>query len=115
MLNSRGELLHGDEESLHADTAYHSKALKADAEAHGIKFNVNERGSKHRKLTKAQRARNRRLSRIRATVEHPFLVVKRLWGHGKVRYRGLKKNLAQMRTLFGSIGAKDRFSFVSVS
>jgi hypothetical protein len=24
------------------------------------------------------------LSRIRATVEHSFLVVKRLWGHGKV-------------------------------
>jgi hypothetical protein len=41
------------------------------------------------------------LSRIRATVEHPFLVVKRLWGHGKVRYRGIKKNLAQMQTLFG--------------
>jgi IS5 family transposase len=83
-INMLGELLHGDEESLHADTAYHSKALKADAEASGIKFNVNQRGSKHRKLTKAQRARNRRLSRIRATVEHSFLVVKRLWGHGKV-------------------------------
>ena len=100
-INMLGELLHGDEESLHADTAYHSKALKADAEANGIKFNVNQRGTKHRKLTKAQRARNRRLSRIRATVEHPFLVVKRLWGHGKVRYRGIKKNLAQMQTLFG--------------
>ena len=47
-----------------------------------------------------QRARNRRLSRVRATVEHPFLVVKRLWGHTKVRYRGIAKNLAQMHTLF---------------
>ena len=52
-------------------------------------------------LTQAQRARNRRLSRVRATVEHPFLVVKRLWGHVRVRYRGIKKNLAQMNTLFG--------------
>ena len=43
----------------------------------------------------------RRLSRIRAVVEHPFLVVKRLWGHAKVRYRGIAKNLAQMNTLFG--------------
>ena len=100
-INVLGELLHGGEESLHADTAYQSKALKTDAEANGIKFNVNQRGTKHRQLTKAQRVRNRRLSRIRATVEHPFLVVKRLWGHGKVRYRGIKKNLAQMRTLFG--------------
>ena len=100
-VNMLGELLHGDEDSLHADSAYHSKALKAAAEASGIAFNVNQRGSKHRPLTNAQRARNRRLSRVRATVEHPFLVVKRLWGHARVRYRGIKKNLAQMHTLFG--------------
>ena len=95
-----GELLHGAEQSVHGDSAYHSKQLKADAEAAGIEFNVNQRGSKHRPLTKRERARNRRLSRVRATVEHPYLVVKRLWGHAKVRYRGLKKNLAQMHTLF---------------
>jgi IS5 family transposase len=99
-VNVLGELLHGGEESLHGDSAYHSKELKAQAEESGIAFNVNERGTKHRPLTKTQRARNRRLSRVRATVEHPFLVVKRLWGHAKVRYRGIGKNLAQMHTLF---------------
>ena len=99
-VNVLGELLHGDEESLHGDSAYHSKQLKAQAQASGIEFNVNERGTRHRPLSKTQRARNRRLSRVRATVEHPFLVVKRLWGHAKVRYRGIAKNLAQMHTLF---------------
>jgi transposase, IS5 family len=99
-VNVLGELLHGGEESLHGDSAYHSKALKVQAEASGIAFNVNQRGTKSRPLTQAQRARNRRLSRIRAVVEHPFLVVKRLWGHAKVRYRGIAKNLAQMTTLF---------------
>jgi IS5 family transposase len=99
-VNVLGELLHGAEQGLHGDSAYHSKELEAQAEAAGIEFNVNRRGSKHRPLTRAQRARNRRLSRVRATVEHPFLVVKRLWGHAKVRYRGIKKNLAQMYTLF---------------
>jgi IS5 family transposase len=99
-VNVLGELLHGGEESLHGDSAYHSKQLKAQAEAIGLEFNVNQRGTKHRALTKTQRARNRRLSRVRATVEHPFLVVKRLWGHAKVRYRGIRKNLAQMHTLF---------------
>jgi transposase, IS5 family len=99
-INVLGELLHGNEESLHGDSAYHSKELKAQAEASGLAFNVNQRGTKSKPLTKAQRARNRRLSRVRATVEHPFLVVKRLWGHAKVRYRGIKKNLAQMYTLF---------------
>jgi hypothetical protein len=29
---------------------------------------------------------------VRAKVEHPFCVVKRLWGFTKVRYRGLAKN-----------------------
>ncbi len=100
-VNVLGELLHGGEESLHGDSAYHSKELKAHAEAAGIEFNVNQRGTRSRPLTKAQRLRNRRLSRVRATVEHPFLVVKRLWGHVKVRYRGIKKNLAQMQVLFG--------------
>ena len=99
-VNVLGELLHGGEESLHGDSAYHSKQLKAQAQASGIAFNVNERGTRHRPLSKTQRARNRRLSRVRATVEHPFLVVKRLWGHAKVRYRGIGKNLAQMHTLF---------------
>lgn len=99
-VNMLGELLHGAEQSLHGDSAYHSKELKTQAEAAGIEFNVNQRGSRHRPLTQAQRARNRRLSRVRATVEHPFLVVKRLWGHAKVRYRGIAKNLAQMYTLF---------------
>jgi IS5 family transposase len=100
-VNVLGELLHGAERSLHGDSAYHSKELKAQAQASGLEFNVNQRGSKNKPLTKAQRAHNRRLSRVRATVEHPFLVVKRLWGHVKVRYRGIKKNLAQMLTLFG--------------
>jgi IS5 family transposase len=99
-VNVLGELLHGEEQSLHGDSAYHSKALKEQAEAAGIAFNVNQRGTRSRPLTPRQRARNRRLSRVRATVEHPFLVVKRLWGHAKVRYRGIKKNWAQMNTLF---------------
>jgi len=99
-VNVLGELLHGGEQSLHGDSAYHSKELKAQAEVIGLAFNVNQRGTKSKPLTKTQRARNRRLSRVRATVEHPFRVVKCLWGHTKVRYRGIKKNLAQMYMLF---------------
>ena len=39
-------------------------------------------------------------ARIRAKVEHPFRVIKRQFGHVKVRYRGLAKNTAQPHTLF---------------
>lgn len=37
---------------------------------------------------------------MRAKVEHAFRVVKRQFGHTKVRYRGLAKNTAQLHTLF---------------
>jgi len=40
------------------------------------------------------------LAGIRAKVEHPFRVIKRQFGFTKVRYRGLKKNAAQVQTLF---------------
>ena len=36
---------------------------------------------------------------IRAKVEQPFRVIKRQLGLVKVRYRGLKKNTAQITTL----------------
>ena len=39
-------------------------------------------------------------AQVRAKVEHPFHVVKNLFGFRKVRYRGLAKNTAQLHTLF---------------
>jgi IS5 family transposase len=39
-------------------------------------------------------------ARIRAKVEHPFRVIKQQFGLVKVRYRWLKKNTAQITTLF---------------
>lgn len=38
---------------------------------------------------------------VRAKVEHPFLKVKRWFGYGKVRYRGLMKNTQRLALLFG--------------
>ena len=37
---------------------------------------------------------------MRAWVEHPFHIVKNLFRHKRLRYRGLVKNTAQLRTLF---------------
>ncbi len=38
---------------------------------------------------------------MRAKVEHPFHVIKNLFRHKKVRYKGLAKNEAQLFSLFG--------------
>ena len=42
----------------------------------------------HRPLSDVARARNRTKSKVRAKVEHAFLVMKRIFGWAKVRYRG---------------------------
>jgi len=47
---------------------------------------------------------------VRAFVEHPFHILKNIFRHRKVRYRGLAKNGHQLYTLFGlakvAIGAR---------
>jgi len=40
-------------------------------------------------------------AQIRARVEHPFHVIKNLFGHRKVRYKWLTKNTAKLFSLFG--------------
>lgn len=44
------------------------------------------------RVDRLQRAKNRSKSRVRAKVEHPFRILKRIFGFEKVRYRGLAKN-----------------------
>jgi len=95
------DLLHGEEEDLYGDQAYWCEAHRDHWEASGGRYRVNRRGTSHRPLTPRQKASNRARSRRRARAEHPFRVVKQLWGFAKVRYRGLAKNLARAFTLFG--------------
>ena len=45
-------------------------------------------------------SRARRKSSLRSKVEFPFRIIKRLWGHASVRYRGLAKNTARLHLLF---------------
>jgi IS5 family transposase len=42
-------------------------------------------------------------AQLRAYVEHPFHVLKNLFRHRKVRYRGLAKNTAQLHSLFALV------------
>ena len=44
----------------------------------------------------------RRKSSVRSKVEHPFRIVKVLFGYRKTVYRGLSKNLNHLYILFGS-------------
>lgn len=42
-------------------------------------------------------------ARIRARVEHPFHILKNLFGYRKLRYKGLKKNAVQFEVLFALV------------
>ncbi len=94
------DLVHGEEEAMYGDQAYSSAARQQEYESRGVDWCVNKKAGPGKRLTARERARNRRLSRVRAVGEHAFCVVKHLWGYRKVRYKGLMKNACQVFSLF---------------
>ena len=98
-------LLHGQEEEEYGDAGYQGIENRPDAKKE-VLWHIamrpgkraaldleNKRDALTEKIEKAKAG-------IRAKVEHPFRVIKRQFGFIKVRYRGLKKNTAQLVTLF---------------
>jgi IS5 family transposase len=94
------ELLHGQEREIFGDQAYWSEDHRRHCRHAGIAYRVNRRAKPGRALTDREKAINRSRSRHRARGEHPFQVIKHLWGFTKVRYRGLYKNTVRALTLF---------------
>jgi len=87
-----GKLLHGTETKVWGDSAYQGQKKAIRAAAPNAKDMTNRRGSRGRQLTDAERAKNRTKSKVRAKGEHPFLLIKRIFGFVCVRYRGIAKN-----------------------
>ncbi len=93
------DLLHGQEKTVHGDRGYFSAEANRYLKQRGIRSRLQKRASAGHPLSRAEKARNQRWSSARAFVEHPFHVIKRLWGFAKVRYRGLAKNTARVFAL----------------
>ena len=99
-------LLQGQEEEevVFADAGYQG-AMKRQ-QATGVQWQVAMRPGKRKALDKGNpiEALTEKIEKLKASVraklEHPFRVIKRQFGYVKVRYRGLKKNTAQLHTLF---------------
>ena len=98
-------LLRASDLDVYADAGYQGAGQRPDARR-DVSWHIAMRPGKRRLLDPAKpiEALTRQLERvkagIRARVEHPFRVLKRQFGHAKVRYRGLAKNTAQLHTLF---------------
>ena len=107
------ELLHGAESHVHADAGYtgvHKREEIARAHDAGeirrdVAWHV---AAKRASVTKLPEGKHKQLrvalerlkAQVRSLVEHPFHVIKNLFGHTKVSYRGLAKNGARMYSLF---------------
>jgi len=98
-------LLQGQETDVFADAGYQGADKRPNAQAR-VTWHVAMRPGKRRALDKDKPIDalidqvEKLKAGIRAKVEHPFRVIKRQFGYMKVRYRGLKKNTAQLVTLF---------------
>ena len=92
------DLLHGNEQRVYGDSAYASQKDLIASKAPAARDFTNQRTRYAGIVDEAVRAKNRNKSKIRSRVEHVFGVVKRLWGFGKVRYRGLQKNATRAFT-----------------
>ena len=98
-------LLHGEETEAFGDAGYQGADKRPDAK-HGVNWHIAMRPGRRKALdlssplAKMIDKSQQILAGIRVKVEHPFRVIKRQFGFVKVRYRGLKKNAAQVQTLF---------------
>ena len=86
------ELLHGEERKVWGDGGYQGQG-EAIRQAAPRAQDMTCRRTKYKNFVdELQRKKNRVKARVRARVEHPFRILKRVFGFDKVRYRGLLKN-----------------------
>jgi IS5 family transposase len=103
-------LIREDDKVLYGDAGYEGISKRAeivaDAGKSSIKYRINIRPGKLRKRTDLgsqwDLSIERRKSSVRSKVEHPFRLVKQVFGYRKVAYRGLSKNLNRLYMLFAS-------------
>jgi IS5 family transposase len=103
-INQTAALLHGQEKDIFADAGYTGADKRPEHEDRDVCWNIAIKRSIIKALPKGLRDLaepvERALAQVRAWVEHPFHIVKNLFRHKKLRYRGLAKNTAQLHTLF---------------
>ncbi len=92
-------LLHGKETRVRGDSAYTGQTEVIHEHAPCAQDFTHHKGTRSHPLTETDKAQNRTKSKVRATVEHPFRVMKFVFGFVKVRYRGLMKSTNRVFTI----------------
>jgi len=103
-INQMAALLHGQESDVFGDAGYTGADKRPEHADRDVSWNIAIKRGIIKALPKGLRDLaepvERALAQVRAWVEHPFHILKNLFRHKKLRYRGLKKNTAQLHTLF---------------
>ena len=86
------KLLHGQETRVWGDAADNGQRDVIQHHAPHAQSFIQAKAHRHRPLSEDEQAKNRTKAKVRAKVEHVFLVIKRIFGWSKVRYCGLAKN-----------------------
>ena len=96
-------LLHGGEKVVWCDAGYQGVHKREENRGREVDWQVAMRPGKRRTLEPGspEYMAEKLKASVRAKVEHPFLRVKRLFGYGKVRYRGQAKNGQRLALLLG--------------
>ena len=97
------DLLHGAERKVWGDAGYQGQS-EAIREAAPHAQDMTCRRTKFKDyVDQVARRKNTTKSRVRAKVEHPFRILKRIFGFDKVRYRGLAKNHNRLCACFALV------------
>ncbi len=86
------DLLHGKERKVWGDGGYQGQGDAIRQAAPHAQDMTSRRTRYKDGVDQLQRRKNRTKAKIRAKVEHPFRILKRVFGFVKVRFRGLQKN-----------------------
>jgi len=98
------DLLHGNEKKVWGDAGYQGQTEAIHEAAPNAQDMTNRRVKKSKgKVDEEEKRKNRTKSKVRARVEWPFRILKRVFHYTKVRYRGIKKNHEWLLTAFALV------------
>jgi len=102
------KLLREDDEVVYGDSAYlgleKREEIKYSPQLSAIEYRISRRPGRLPKVSDNaidwERYIENRKSSVRCKVEHPYRIVKNIFGFRKTVYRGLRKNLNRLHVLF---------------
>ena len=102
------QLLREDDEVVYGDSTYlgieKRDEIKNDPQRSAMEYRINRRPGRLARVSDNaidwERYIESRKSSVRCKVEHPYRIVKNIFGFRKAVYRGLRKNLNRLHVLF---------------